>query len=206
MTLDRRELLLGGTAALATLAGCAADSGALLTSTAGGMVPARTRVLVVGGGYGGATAAKYLRLWDPAIEVVLVERASLFTSCPLSNLVLAGFTTMDDIRQGYDGLRRHGVQVVNDEVTAIDAGKKLVRLEGGGDLSYDRLVVSPGIDFTFGEIQDYEPAMKAVGKSDWMHQALLALSALIISPAGYLLTKWLGHYADSAAAALFHAV
>jgi len=118
-------------------------------------------VVVVGGGFGGATAAKYLRLWDPAIEVVLVERASLFTSCPLSNLVLAGFTTMDDIRQGYDGLRRHGVQVVNDEVTAIDAEKKLVRLDRGGDLSYDRLVVSPGIDFTFGEIQDYEPAMKA---------------------------------------------
>ncbi len=68
---------------------------------------------------------------------------------------------MDDIRRDYDGLRRHGVQVVNDEVTAIDAAKKLVRLERGGDLSYDRLVVSPGVDFTFAEIQDYEPAMKA---------------------------------------------
>jgi sulfide dehydrogenase [flavocytochrome c] flavoprotein chain len=144
--MKRRDFLK--LAGAVSLAGCAGTS-------------YKARVVVVGGGFGGATAAKYLRLWDPAIEVVLVERANVFTSCPLSNLVLAGFTTMDDIRQGYDGLRRHGVQVVNDEVTAIDAAKKRVRLERGGDLSYDRLVVSPGIDFTFGEIQDYEPAMKA---------------------------------------------
>ena len=144
--MKRRDFLK--LAAAVSVAGCAGAS-------------YKARVVVVGGGFGGATAAKYLRLWDPAIEVVLVERGSQFTSCPLSNLVLAGFTTMDDIRQGYDGLRRHGVQVVHDEVTAIDAAKKLVRLERGGDLSYDRLVVSPGVDFTFGEIQDYEAAMKA---------------------------------------------
>src|SRR5258705_4894840 len=113
----------------------------------------KARVVVVGGGFGGATAAKYLRLWEPALEVVLVERANVFTSCPISNLVLAGFTSMDDIRQGYDGLRRHGVQIVNDEVTAIDAAKKTVRLERGGDLAYDRLIVSPGVDFAFGDIQ-----------------------------------------------------
>ena len=144
--MKRRDFLKLATAV--SIAGCAGTS-------------YKARVVVVGGGFGGATAAKYLRLWDPAIEVVLVERANLFTSCPLSNLVLAGFTAMDDIRQGYDGLRRHGVQVVNDEVTVIDAAKKLVRLERGGDLSFDRLVVSPGIDFSFDEIQDYEPAMKA---------------------------------------------
>jgi len=147
--MKRRDFLkLAGAASAASLAGCAGTS-------------YKARVVVVGGGFGGATAAKYLRLWDPAIEVVLVERANLFTSCPMSNLVLAGFSTMDDIRQGYDGLRRHGVQVVNDEVTAIDAAKKQVHLERGGHLSYDRLVVSPGIDFTFNDIQDYEPAMKA---------------------------------------------
>ena len=119
----------------------------------------KARVVVVGGGFGGATAAKYIRIWDPAIEVILVERANLFTSCPISNLVLAGFSTMKDLQQSYDGLRRHGVQVVNDEVTAIDAGRKTVKLERGGDLSYDRLVVSPGIDFNFGEVQGYEAAM-----------------------------------------------
>ena len=135
-------------AGAASLAGCAGAS-------------ARARVVVVGGGFGGATAAKYLRLWDPAIEVVLVERAGLFTSCPVSNMVLAGFRSMDDIRQSYDGLRRHGVQVINDEVTAIDAARKRVGLARGGDLSYDRLVVSPGIDFEFDEVQGYEAAMQA---------------------------------------------
>ncbi|HTP61561.1 MAG TPA: NAD(P)/FAD-dependent oxidoreductase [Burkholderiales bacterium] len=131
-----------------SLAGCAGTS-------------YKARVVVVGGGFGGATAAKYLRLWDPSIEVILVERANLFTSCPLSNLVLAGFATMDDIRRPYDGLRRHGVQVVNDEVVAIDAARKLVRLGRGGDVSYDRLIVSPGIDFAFGEVEGYEEAMQA---------------------------------------------
>jgi len=132
-----------------------------LAGRAGAASPKARVVVVVGGGFGGATAAKYLRLWDPAIEVVLVERTDVFTSCPLSNLVVAGFAGMEDVRQGYDGLRRHGVQVVNDEATAIDAAKKIVRLERGGDLAYDRLVVSPGVDFTFSEIQGYEEAMKA---------------------------------------------
>jgi sulfide dehydrogenase [flavocytochrome c] flavoprotein subunit len=142
----RRDFLkIAGAAALA---GCAGAS-------------ARARVVVVGGGFGGATAAKYLRLWEPAIEVVLVERASLFTSCPISNLVLAGFRSMDDIRRSYDGLRRQGVQVVNDEVTAIDAARRRVQLAHGGDLAYDRLIVSPGIDFEFSDVQGYEAAMKA---------------------------------------------
>jgi sulfide dehydrogenase [flavocytochrome c] flavoprotein subunit len=146
---ERRDFMkFSAASALLAAAGCAGSS-------------YKARVVVVGGGFGGATAAKYLRLWDPAIEVVLVERANLFTSCPMSNLVLAGFTAMDDIRQGYDGLKRLGVQVVNDEVTAVDAAKKRVRLERGGDLAYDRLIVSPGIDFTFGEIQGYEAAMQA---------------------------------------------
>jgi len=148
-TFDRRDFLkLGSAAALLAAAGCAT------TQT-------KARVVVVGGGYGGATAAKYIRLWDPAIEVVLVERADVFTSCPMSNLVLGGHKSMDYIRHGYDGLRRHGVQVVFDEASAVDAGRKTVRLARGGDLTYDRLIVSPGIDFMYGEIQGYEAAMNA---------------------------------------------
>ena len=123
--------------------------------------PSRARVVVVGGGFGGATAAKYLRKWDPSIDVVLVERESSFVSCPISNLVLGGYSSLPDISRNYDGLRRHGVQVVRDEVTAIDAPKKTVRLARGGDLAYERLVVSPGIDFNFGELQGYEAAMQA---------------------------------------------
>ena len=132
-----------------SLAGCASS------------VPSKARVVVVGGGFGGATAAKYLRMWNPSLDVVLVERESSFTSCPISNLVLAGYSTMQEISHGYDGLRRYGVQVVHDEAVAIDAAKKTVRLGRGGDIAYERLIVSPGIDFNFGEIQGYEAAMNA---------------------------------------------
>ena len=147
---ERRDFLkLAASAAALSATGCA-------TTTA-----SKGRVVVIGGGFGGATAAKYIRMWDPAIDVVLLERENLFTSCPMSNLVLAGFTKMEDIRRSHDGLRRHGVQVVYDEATAIDAGKKVVKTGRGGDLSYDRLIVSPGIDFTFGDVAGYEAAMNA---------------------------------------------
>jgi sulfite dehydrogenase len=136
------------------LAGAVSLSGCATTST-----PAKARVVVVGGGFGGATAAKYLRLWDPSIDVVLVERDAGFVSCPISNLVLAGYTGMQEISRGREGLERYGVRVVRDEVTAIDAAKKSVRLASGGDLAYERLIVSPGIDFTFGDVQGYEAAM-----------------------------------------------
>ncbi|HEV3008355.1 MAG TPA: FAD-dependent oxidoreductase, partial [Burkholderiales bacterium] len=143
--MKRRDFLK--LAGAASVAGCA-------TAT-----PSKARVVVVGGGFGGATAAKYIRLWDPSIDVVLVERDASFVSCPMSNLVLAGYSSMQDLSRGREGLRRHGVQVVQDEVTAVDAAKKTVRLARGGDLAYERLIVSPGIDFLFGEVQGYEAAM-----------------------------------------------
>jgi sulfite dehydrogenase len=146
---DRRDFLkLGGAAAALAAAGCA--------TTAGG---AKARVVVIGGGYGGATAAKYLRLWGPNVDVVLVERNTDFVSCPISNLVLGGSRTMADITYGYSGLGRYGVQVVRDDATAVDTAARTVRLGRGGELKYDRLVVSPGIDFMFGEVAGYEAAM-----------------------------------------------
>lgn len=145
---DRRDFLkLTGAAAALAAAGCA-------TTTP------KARVVVIGGGFGGATAAKYIRMWDPAIDVLLVERANIFTSCPISNLVLGGSKTMEDIRHSYDGLRKHGVQVVFDEATAVDATKRVVRLERGGELAYDRLIVAPGIDFMFDQVAGYADAMK----------------------------------------------
>jgi NADPH-dependent 2,4-dienoyl-CoA reductase/sulfur reductase-like enzyme len=151
-SIQRRDFLkLASSAAALSLASCAGTVG-------GG---SRGKVVVVGGGYGGATAAKYIRMWDPSIEVTLVERANIFTSCPISNLVLGGFKSMEDIRHSYDGLARHNVRLVNDEVTAIDTAKKVVKLERGADLPYDRLVVSPGIDFMFDQIQGYEAALQS---------------------------------------------
>jgi sulfite dehydrogenase len=146
----RREFLkLSAAAAALAAAGCATTA------------KSRGRVVVIGAGFGGATAAKYIRLWDPAIEVTLVERDSGFVSCPISNLVLAGFTGMSDISRGYGALRSYGVQLVQDEAVGVDAAKRSVRLARGGELPYDRLVVSPGVDFNFGEIQGYEEAMQS---------------------------------------------
>jgi sulfite dehydrogenase len=145
--MKRRDFLK--LAGAASLAGCASA------------VPSKARVVVIGGGFGGATAAKYIRQWDPSIDVVLVERDAGFVSCPISNLVLGGFASMQDISHSQDGLRRHGVQVVRDEAVAVDATKKTVSLARGGEISYERLIVSPGIDFMFGELQGYEAAMQS---------------------------------------------
>ena len=136
-------------------------AGAVSLAGCAGTIPSKARVVVIGGGFGGATAAKYIRLWDPSIDVVLVERESRFVSCPMSNLVLGGFSSMEQINHGYEGLRHHGVQVVRDEAIGIDPAKKTVRLARGGDIAYERLVVSPGVDFNFGEIQGYEAAQQS---------------------------------------------
>ncbi|MBA4176539.1 MAG: flavocytochrome C [Leptothrix sp. (in: Bacteria)] len=138
LELSRRRLLAAG-AALGglSLAGCA--------STPPG--PSIGRVVVVGGGFGGATAARYLRLWGGNVDVTLVERNTEFVSCPISNLVLGGYKQMADITRGYDGLKALGVKVLQGDVVAIDAAAKKVRLASGAELRYDRLIVSPGIDF-----------------------------------------------------------
>ena len=111
------------------------------------------RVIVIGAGYGGAAAAKYIRMWSGGrIEVFLIDRETQFVSCPMSNLVLGGSKKIEDITMNYAGLREHGVQVLRDEVTGIDTAKKTVQLTRIQDLPYDRLVVSPGIDFMYDQI------------------------------------------------------
>ncbi|CAI8030677.1 Sulfide dehydrogenase [flavocytochrome c] flavoprotein chain [Geodia barretti] len=115
------------------------------------------RVVVIGGGFGGATCAKYLRRADPGIEVTLVERSSHFMTCPFSNTVLGGLTGMDFITHGYDRLSsRHGVTVIHDTASGIDPAQRKVSLQNGSDLSYDRLVVSPGIQLLWGALEGYD--------------------------------------------------
>lgn len=126
------------------LAGCA---------TTAGSERSIGRVVVVGGGFGGATAAKYIRMWgEKRIEVVLVEPSAQFVSCPLSNLVIAGSRTIESLTFGRDRLATHGVRLIRDEATVIDAARKRVQLKGGDTLSYDRVVVSPGIAFVYDDI------------------------------------------------------
>lgn len=118
-------------------------------------IPAKARVVVVGGGYGGATAAKYVRLLsDYKIDVVLIEPNEAFVSCPISNLVLGGSKQMADITTPYSMLRsKHGVTVARDVVKSIDTAKKTVTLGGGSTIAYDKLIVSPGIDLMMGSIE-----------------------------------------------------
>lgn len=142
--INRRDFLKVGAAAgaMASLYGCSAGN------RAGG------HVVVVGGGFGGATVAKYLRMWSQGgVQVTLVERNPNFISCPISNLVIGGEKNMEDITVSYDNLKgKWGVRVIQDEVVAVDAARHAVTLASGGTLSYDRLVLSPGVDFMFDQI------------------------------------------------------
>ena len=152
--MQRRQLLQAGSAlgAMGLMSGCA---------TTGGKGP---RVVVIGAGYAGATAAKYIRMWsEGGIQVTLVEPNDSFISCPISNLVIGGSKTLADITTPYDNLvKRHGVQMVKDRVASIDAAKRLVKLAGGSELPYDRLIVSPGVDFMWESL----PGMAKPGAQD----------------------------------------
>ncbi|PZP28714.1 MAG: flavocytochrome C [Roseateles depolymerans] len=135
--LTRRGWLALSAAQGLTLAGCA-------TGPAGA---SPGRVLVVGGGFGGATAARYLKLWGGAVEVTLVERQPRFVSCPMSNLVVAGQRDLASISHGYAGLQALGVRCVQGEVVGLDPAAKTVQLADGRRLQGDRLVLAPGVDF-----------------------------------------------------------
>jgi len=114
------------------------------------------KVVVVGGGTGGATAAKYIRLADPSLDVTLIEPNKEYYTCYLSNEVLSGDRSLASIRFGYDGLRKHGVKVVHEMATGIDANARKVMTSGGRSFSYDRCVVAPGIDFRWDTIEGYD--------------------------------------------------
>ncbi len=121
-------------------------------------------VVVVGGGYAGATAAKYTRLFSEGkVRVTLIEPNPAFVSCPISNLVLQGSKTLADITTPYDNLeKRHGVKLVRDMVASIDPDKRMVKLASGGEMAYDRLIVSPGVDFMWETL----PGMAQAGAKD----------------------------------------
>jgi NADPH-dependent 2,4-dienoyl-CoA reductase/sulfur reductase-like enzyme len=124
----------------------------------------QAKVVVIGGGYAGATAAKYVRMWSAgAVDVTLVEPNANFISCPLSNLVLGGSKQIADITVPYTNLvNRHGVNLIRDYVQSIDAERRTVTLANGRKLPYDRLIVSPGIDFMWSEL----PGMNAPGAQE----------------------------------------
>jgi len=149
--------------------GCLAGAmciGALPPRAARGQ--AKARVVVIGGGVGGATAAKYLALGSQALDVTLVEPKAWYTTCFFSNLYLAGFRSLESLTHGYETLaQKYGVDVVHESVTAIDPIAKNVSLEGGTKLSYDRVVLAPGIAFKAGAIDGYDEAAMQIMPHAW---------------------------------------
>lgn len=120
----------------------------------------RGRVVIIGGGFGGATVARYLKKLDPAISVTLVEPKKVFHTCPMSNSVIGGLQSMPAIAHTYSVLRdRYGVEVIHDLAVLIDPVRKTVKLKGGRSLGYDRLVVSPGVDFIWNSIEGYSQSV-----------------------------------------------
>lgn len=139
-------------------------------------VHASARVVVVGGGFGGATCAKYMRRADPRVEVVLVEPQRRFVTCPFSNAVLGGLRGLASVTHGYDGLRqRHGVRVVHAAATALDPTRRRVTLDDGSTVAYDRLVLSPGIEMRWGAIEGYDSAASEVFPHAWKAGSQTAL-------------------------------
>jgi NADPH-dependent 2,4-dienoyl-CoA reductase/sulfur reductase-like enzyme len=138
---------------LAGFAAAVGTTGLSFSAHAKAKIPHMGRVVVIGGGYAGATAAKYLRMWSMgAIEVVVIEPSQQFVSCPLSNLVLGGSKSIDELTFGYDMLKaNHGIDWVQDQVTAIDVSAKKIQLQRG-EMHYDRLIIAPGIDFIYDSL------------------------------------------------------
>ena len=153
MTFNRREFLkLSGAGFAAALAPQAAFA-----------KKGKPHVVVVGAGFGGATCAKYLRLWDSNIEVTLIEPNAQFYSCPMSNWVIGGIRTMDDIVKSYANLPGYGIKMVQDTAVGVNADKRVVTTGKGQKISYDRLVLAPGIEFMTDQIEGYVEG-EAAGK------------------------------------------
>ncbi|MBI3775529.1 MAG: FAD-dependent oxidoreductase [Gammaproteobacteria bacterium] len=166
-TLTRRDFLkYAGALSVLGSAGCA--------SLSSGSTP---RIVVAGGGFGGATCAKYLRkLAGPAIGITLIEKNRRYVTCPFSNTVIGGLRTLDALTYTYDTLaRKYNIDVVYDTVTSVDAAAKSVSLLGGKKLNYERLVISPGIDFIWGAIEGYDEAASETMPHAWKAGAQTAL-------------------------------
>ena len=151
---------------------------ALATSAAAGAVASRVsvaaarahpkaRVVIVGGGFAGASCALHLRSADPALEVTLVDPDDRYVTCPMSNLVLVGLRGLGSITLSRDAVGRRGVTLVRDRVQAIDAEQRRVRLGGGAVIAYDLLVMAPGIRFLWGQPQGYDEAASLVMPHAW---------------------------------------
>jgi sulfide dehydrogenase [flavocytochrome c] flavoprotein subunit len=148
-------------------------------------------VVVIGGGFGGATCAKYLRRADPTLEVTLITPQRQFVTCPFSNAVLADLQELSSLTYGYEILQnRYGVRVIHDEAAALDPASRRVSLKEGGPFTYDRLVLAPGVELQWGALEGYDAAASEIFPHAWeagpqtllLHRQLQALpdSGLVV--------------------------
>jgi len=161
---SRRHFVAGSAALLAMPAlvkGAAAANGA--------------RVVIIGGGFGGASVARYLRRHSPELSITLIERDSSFVTCPMSNGVLGGLWGIEQVSFGYDGVRAAGIEVVHDTASGIDPDGKTVTLAGGDSLAYDYLVVSPGVQMIWDSIEGYSPETAEIMPHAWLAGAQTTL-------------------------------
>jgi NADPH-dependent 2,4-dienoyl-CoA reductase/sulfur reductase-like enzyme len=181
MTLRRRTLLQLGAAA----------SLALAAPRLSAQTP--RRVVVVGGGFGGATCARYLRLVAPDLAVTLVEANASFATCPFSNTVIAGLNEIDYITHGFDALTAAGITLVQGRAEAIDPDARTLRLADGTSLPWDRLVVSPGVDIKWDAIEGYGPEAAEIMPHAWQAgpQTLLLRDQLRAMPDGGVFAMWI---------------
>lgn len=181
---SRRHILQGGLLGL----------GAAMTPLPA-LAQTSAKIVIVGGGFGGATAARLLKRLLPNATISLIEKNTEFAACPFSNLVIGGARPMSAQRFSYDGLTSDGIQVINALATDIDAETKTVKVEGHVPISYDRLILSPGIDLRWGAIEGYDEAAaetlphawKAGPQTTLLRQQLQALedgqSVIMTAPA-----------------------
>lgn len=155
---SRRQWL--STVGKATAAGAAVMLAPAYARSAG-------KVVVIGGGFGGATAAKYIKRRNPAVDVTLVEPAKTYYTCPFTNLYFGGLRTFEQQGHGFDELRSMGVKVVHDFATGVDGKARKVTLAGGETLAYDKLLLSPGIDFRWNALEGYDEAASQLAPHAW---------------------------------------
>ena len=176
MRITRRGLLAS---ALAGATASSLSSPAVAQGGAG-------RVVVIGGGFGGSTCARFLKALDPRLDVTLVEANATFIACPFSNEVIVGLRELQEQEFGYDGLRKAGVTVAIQIATGVDAAARSVTLGDGTKVPYDRLVLSPGIDINWSGLPGYTQAVAERMPHAWNAgaQTLLLRRQLEVMPDG----------------------
>lgn len=146
-------------------AGLALSAAACLARPA--MALGEAKIVIIGGGPGGATVAVQLKRAAPKLDVILVEAKQKYTSCFFSNPYIGGLYAWGDITHTYAGLSALGIKVIHDSATGIDTHKKSIAFKSKKDLPYDRLVVAPGIDFKWDAIQDYSEDASGIMPHAW---------------------------------------